>query len=264
MTVTIDAVVYGDGSKRAAFRATDETGISARYISFGSLPRCPVEGECWSLEYVLKHHPQYGTQRHVITGNLIRPAGAYIIYLLAKHPALRGLGVGPVTARRLYDKYGPELATILSSGNTAALEELDGDIAYALCERWQALALEPDVLRWIDEHGLDTQIASKVVALYGDKAIEAMEANPYVLLPFLSFDKIDAVARSRLGVDQFDPRRMVAAVEAVLYDDIQQNGNTAMPRPKLAARLRPFLAHFAERAIALALDQAVKPSHHPP
>jgi exodeoxyribonuclease V alpha subunit len=188
---------------------------------------------------------------------LIKPTGLYVVNLLAKHPALRGLGVGLATARRLYAKHGPQLVDHLSNADISALDDLDSDVAYALCERWQALAMEPAVLRWIDEKSLDTRIASKIVALYGAKAIEAMEANPYVLLPFMAFDKIDVVARLRLGLDQLDPRRLVAAVESVLYDDIQENGNTAMLRQNLTARLRPLVSSSANAAIELALQQPV-------
>ena len=57
-----------------------------------TLPRCPVAGECWDLEYLTEDHPDFGSQRRVTVGTLLRATGAYLVHLLSKHPALRGLG----------------------------------------------------------------------------------------------------------------------------------------------------------------------------
>jgi len=256
MKVTIDEIVFSDGRSRSVFRATDEQGAAARYITSGALRRTPLAGECWSLEFADESHPQFGAQRRVLKGSLAQPAGAFLVHLLSRHPALRGLGLGVVTANKLYRAHGPNLATLLSRGDTAALPELAEEIAYELCVRWAALTLEPAVVNWLDERGLEPRIATKIIALYGAQSVEAMETNPYCLLPFMPFAKIDAFARSRLNVATDDPRRMVAAVEAALYHAVAQ-GHTASSRTELVTALRWSFNDRAEEALGLALAQPV-------
>jgi exodeoxyribonuclease V alpha subunit len=256
MTVTIDAILYDDGRSQSIFRATDETGQAARYKASNVLPRAPAVGECWALEFTDERHPKYGAQRCVSKGSLRQPAGAFLVHLLSRHPALRGLGIGVVTANKLYRTHGPGLASLMSAGDSAALPELDEDTAYALCERWRALSMEPAVVTWLDSRGLEPRIAAKILALYGAQAVDAMETNPYCLLPFLSFSKIDAFALSRLGIARDDPRRLVAATEDVLYKAIAQ-GHTASSRTSVIEGLRWTVGDNAEVALDLTLQQDV-------
>lgn len=256
MKVTIDSVLYDDGRSQSVFRATDESGQSARYTASNVMPRAPSVGECWSLEFTLERHPQYGAQRCVTKGSLMQPAGSFLVHLLSRHPALRGFGIGVVTANQLFLAHGPELANLLAAGDPTALPELDEDTAYALCERWRTLSLEPAVVTWLDSRGFEPCIASKILTLYGAQAVEAMETNPYCLLPFLSFAKIDAFALTRLGIARDDPRRMVAATEDVLYKAIAQ-GHTASSRTSVTEGLRSAVGDNAEVALDLTLQQEV-------
>lgn len=254
MIVSITRIVCGDDT-RCVFWASDPNDALDRYVANQTLPRCPVVGECWSLEYVPEDHPDFGIQRRVTAGTLQRASGTYLVHLLSRHPALRGLGMGVVTARKLNEVH-PDLVNILAAGSADALPELDKDIAFELCERWRDLALEPDVIRWLDEHTLPTRIASQVLAIYGAEAVTVMESNPYVLLPFLPFTTLDKVARNSLGMEEHDPCRLVACVENILYKDIDR-GNTAILRADLLGALRDSLSGLAEEAIHLALQQTV-------
>ena len=258
MTVTVDEVLFNDGREYTVFRAKDAAETSARYVAKGGrvLPRCPVVGECWNIEFTEERHRVYGAQRVVTLANLARPHGTFLVHLLSRHPTLRGIGIGIVKATELYQAHGPELAAILSGGDPKKLPELTEDIAYELLERWSALALEPAVVAWLDERGLEPRIANKIIALYGAQAIAAMEENPYCLLPFMSYAKIDAFARTRLGILPTDPRRMVAATEAELYKSLA-NGHTAMPRVALVNALRWSFGERAEEALTQALGQGV-------
>jgi exodeoxyribonuclease V alpha subunit len=253
MIVSVIRIVYGD-DVRCVFWAAAPGDAEVRYVANQTLPRCPVPGECWDLEYVIEN-PDFGSQRRVTVGTLQRATGAYLVHLLSKHPALRGLGIGVVTAHKLNAAH-PDLVDILAAGNADALHELDKDIAFELCDRWSALAFEPDVIRWLGEHNLPPRIAAQILAIYGPDSITALESNPYVLLPFLDFAALDKVARDKLNIAEDDPRRLVASVENLLYKDIAK-GNTAMLRGELLKELQDSLPGLAEHAVELALEQAV-------
>jgi hypothetical protein len=92
MIVSITRIVYDD-DKRCVFWALTPNNAKVRYVANRTLPRCPVVGECWSLESISEDHPDFGVQQQVTSGTLRRASGAYLVHLLSKHPALRGLYV---------------------------------------------------------------------------------------------------------------------------------------------------------------------------
>lgn len=264
MTVSVSKVIYGVDGSRHVFRATDTNGFAARYVADDTLPRCPSVGECWDLEWVEEEHPNFGPQRKVTAGRLERPAGELVIHVLSGHPSLRGLGVGRVMATQLYRKHGPRLADILRSADVAALDDLDESVAAELCERWNLLDLEPDVVRWMDEHGLDARSANKIISLYGAQSVVAMETNPYVLLPFMDFAQVDRIATAYVGVQPGDPRRQIAAVETILYREIDA-GHTAMARTTLEKEVGHLLPVGVSSvgAVDMAISSGVTLAHGP-
>lgn len=256
MTLSIEKVLFSDDRDAHVFRARNAAGTVARYVWRKSAMRAPVQGECWEVESHVEDHALYGRQHVVISATLVRPRGDFLIQLLARHPALRGLGVGVVTARALFERHGVGLADMLSRSDVAALDELDPDVAAELCARWNDLDMEPAVVAWLTEYDFDVRIGAKLISLYGQQTIAAMEANPYCLLPFVPFVKIDAMACGRLHVAADDPRRLVAATEAVLYRALD-DGHTASPRDTLRQQLLLLVGQNAERAIDVALEQEV-------
>ena len=83
-------------------------------------------------------------------------------------------------------------------------------------EAWQAVSEEAAVISFLDHHGFDARLADKVRKVWPRDTLTKLEANPYRMLAFAGWEKVDRMARS-LGVTQNDPRRQVAAVEACLY-----------------------------------------------
>jgi exodeoxyribonuclease V alpha subunit len=256
MNVVVDSLIHAD-PRYLVFRGVDGSGQGSRYISRSTMPRCPQPGEAWSLNSTVETHPKYGVQRVVAAGaKLLRPNGDYIRALLAKHPLLRGLGIGNRTATALYETWGSELVGILDRSDHQRLEPtLNYEAAVELCQRWKLLSLEPELLRWLDEHAIDGQVAAKLVAVYGASATDAITANPYVLLPFFPFTRVDAVARANFGVQSEDPRRQIAAVEEILFRAMVSHGHTAMAKGDIVCALaRTF--RLGEEALQLAIANA--------
>jgi exodeoxyribonuclease V alpha subunit len=216
-TVTI-STVYPGASGGAIFSGHDPAGTRLRFVaSRDQIIRAPVVGEVWALEGESRRHPTYGNQVHVERASLIQPTGRLIIDFVLKHPAFDGLGIGKATARRLWTAFGPELYGVLSRGEVGNLScVLSDERAQALVDAWRTVAEEASVVSFLDQHGFDIRLADKVRRIWAEEPLVKLQENPYRLLAFAGWEKVDRAARS-LGVARDDPRRQVAAVEACLY-----------------------------------------------
>jgi exodeoxyribonuclease V alpha subunit len=258
VSVAENGVLF-DRETQFIFRAFDNKEATARYVANGSLPRCPQPGECWELDYRDDEHEyaasrELGYQRKVVSGNLLHPTGSYLVGLFAYHPALRGLGIGPKKAAELYRLHGTRLVDYLNNGDAEAISGLSGEIAWELIERWKALAIEPEVVKWFTQHNLPSRVAAKIHRLYGARSVEMLEVNPYCLHTFLPFAEVDALATRRLQVPLDDPNRLIAVVENILYRAMER-GHTAVQRAHLEQSLRMNVPGQEARAVALALER---------
>ena len=81
----------------------------------------------------------------------------------------------------------------------------------------------------------------------GARRDRRLRANPYIMLALAEWPAVDAAAL-RLGFDAAAPERLVAAVEAVLYDRYRE-GHTVMPTAALCAAAQRFLRAGSARAL---------------
>lgn len=138
--------------------------------------------------------------------------------LLATDPAFRG--VGPARAATLADAFGSGLHAALAGKDARIVALLGETIAAAVFEAYEDRAAEAALLAWLEARGLagviDTATLLRIARCWGPEGAEALMANPCELVAFLPWPVVDRV-RAVLGVPDDDPRRVAAAVEAVLY-----------------------------------------------
>jgi exodeoxyribonuclease V alpha subunit len=181
-----------------------------------------------------------------------------LVKWLAKDPDFEG--VGPATARKLSEAFGDELHKVLSEGDP---EDLIGivhlELAKILLATYREKIAEAEVIEWLGQRGFDTRLAFKVVGVWGDRSIERLRANPYLMLTFAGWELVDAAAAG-IGVKRDDERRLIGAVEAVVYRRLEQK-HTVTRRELVLQTVRHLLrapAPLAQRAVEAAIaDRAV-------
>ena len=164
-------------------------------------------------------------------------------------------GIGEVRARRLWERFGTDLATLIDDAEVGKLAEVvDEEAARALVAAFAKHGIAQTLL-WLDQMGLPRALAAAVVRYWGKDTQDKVQANPYALVSFCAnWKTVDSLAQKRFGVGPSDSRRLVAAVEESLYRAMD-GGDTALQRSTLRARLRLLLgdSDSAERSIAAAL-----------
>ena len=255
-TVTISAVHPGL-SGGAVFSGHDSAGTLLRFVANRDrIFRAPVIGEAWWLQGEIRSHPKYGDQVHVARASLVEPAGRLIIDFLLKHPAFNGLGIGKARATRLWTKFGSDLHVVLGTGDVGKLSGvLPEGSAQKLVEAWRSVTEEAGVVSFLDQHGFDLRLANKVRRVWPENTLAKLIDNPYRMLAFADWEKVDRAARS-LGVTQNDPRRRIAAVEACLYRRLDAK-HTLTPKEMLLDGVRGAMQTRSLDVANAAVEQAL-------
>lgn len=217
----------------------------------------PKLGEVWRVTGRLEKHPMYGEQIVAKSACAISPVGPFLGKTLRLHAQFRGIGLGEKKIADLEEAFGFKLAQKLSKGDLPALAEiLSKNVATALLERWEEMSGEMEAVAYLDSIGFDVRLARKVHKAYRSDTQRFIEDNPYRLLAFSSWTKVDGIAR-RMGVEPLDERRLVAGIEAVFYHRLD-NGHTAVSKAELFDRfyqLIPSKDLIAEKALSLAFKE---------
>ncbi|MBO2959233.1 AAA family ATPase [Burkholderia pseudomallei] len=258
VSLTVSALTFLGDNGTAIFSGHRSDGQRVRVVARAkALPRHPIVGEAWTITGDYRVHHQYGRQLYATRGSYAIPKGRLLITYLTNHPDFSGIGEGK--ARALYDAFGERLVGLLDTGDAKVLEAvLKPSMAERLVAAWAEHQAEAAVVAFLDEHGFDIRLANKLRKVWGSQAIEMLTLNPYYMLAFASWRRADAAAL-KLGVKHDDERRLVGAVEAALYERLQ-DAHTVTPAELLYARVTSLLGARAknvrsEAAIELAVAE---------
>jgi exodeoxyribonuclease V alpha subunit len=128
-------------------------------------------------------------------------------------------------------------------------------MATRLVAAWAEHQAEAAVVAFLDRHGFDIRLANKLRRVWGVQAIQMLELNPYYMLAFASWTRTDVAALS-IGVPLDDPRRLVGAVEAALYERLLA-AHTLTSSRTLRERLPALLGPLtAQEDVGTAIDWA--------
>ena len=221
---------------------------------FTSMSGEPVVGETWDVEGLISDTP-YGPQMEARRARRVLARGRLIKKFLAAHVP----GIGEERANNLWTAFevegGEALGDVLSDPkNLDRIAEviapsrplLSMRIASACIAAWRHATSEAALMTWLDAQGIDdVGLARRVHAILGDDAVTTLSANPYVLVPLLSWKRVDALGKKLLSAQGAsvvdDARRRVGAADEVVKRTLLQ-GDTATTLPGLRESLTRLLA----------------------
>ena len=241
----------------AVFFGKDQSGNRVRAVADQAhICRPPQRGETWRIQGTFARHPQFGDQLHVERACPVKPDGRVVAHYITNHPAFRGIGIGAAKVAQLRKTFGDGLVTLLDQRDIEKLSQvLGGECAGNLIQRWHENAKEAGVIAFLDAHGADVRLATKVLRYWPDRTLEKLQENPYRLLFLAGWPTVDRIASS-LGMRWDDQRRLVAAVESVVYARLHSEKDTRIDSEALHAGVLALLGHrdpaAARRAIELA------------
>lgn len=225
--ITVTSITFSGADGGSIFHGETDAAEKFKLVASSRvMPRVPVAGETWLIEGFIRKHAKYGPQVHVQKALLKQPSGRLIVSTIANSKFFPD--IGKKRSQRLWDTFGESLYDLLEKGDSGPFIELLGPSrAETLSSGWKHMleehSVETAVYEWLDKHGVPVRLAQKLIIIYqGSDIIELLEENPYRLMAFTSWTQADTLARS-MGIAKDDDRRLVAAVDAVVFNRIDDS-----------------------------------------
>jgi exodeoxyribonuclease V alpha subunit len=177
-------------------------------------------------------------------------------------------GIGPVYAKKLVDKFGEEIFTIIDECSVR-LEEIKGigpTRRRKIKAAWAEQKVVREIMVFLHSHGVSTSRALRIYKTYGEKAIETVRSDPYTLakdIHGIGFKSADLIAQ-KLGLPRDSIIRTQAGITHVLLDATNQ-GHCALPRATLverAVQLLTVTVGIVEQALERLILNAEVVSEH--
>ena len=240
--------------------------ISIKIVS-DLLPVMPAVGQHWTVEgkrtikdvtvgdYLMKQH-SYESPNSVSCN--LPETGEQIIKFIAKEKDFKGIGESK--ARELWQLLGEDFHYTMRNDTPETrkllrkvLKEVSIDAIFNGYAKYKNLS----ACNWMSDHKIPAQIQQRIIKHHDQKTVDAIRANPYLLLGFgMRFVDVDAIASILVEVDKFqsNPHRLSAAVEMGIRNEIDK-GHTYTTQ----ARLHPIIKKILNQEKLVA--EAFKVSH---
>ena len=217
-------------------------------------------GETLSAQGFWTHHATYGQQFKAEVARRGMPVGEKAIFDYLASGVVKGIGVS--TARRMVEEFGAEALDVLerTPEKLTAIKGVTKKRAEAMGEAFRLQMGMRRLLDFLTVHDLPPQLGMPLYRRFGDKALEEIEANPYLLaegemsIPFVQADGLAL----ELGFADDHPQRVESGVVFTLRHNLD-NGHTFLPRQKLLQAASALLGvpdpETLEDALSVLLDR---------
>ena len=229
---TVESVIYQNQENGYTVLRLDG-GEGQALTVVGCMPGV-APGEGIAVEGTWTRHASYGEQFKADAVERRTPAGTKAIFDYLSSGAVKGIGAA--TARRMVEEFGEETLTVLEE-HPERLTQIRGITrkkALAMGENFRLQMGMRRLLEFLGEHEVPLQLAMPLYRKYGDRALEIIRGNPYLLVDGelgVEFSTADKLALS-MGMEGDDPQRIEAGLLFELAHNLD-NGHAFLPRRKL-------------------------------
>ena len=200
-------------------------------------------------------HPKYGDTFKFVN---LKVEGSEMFFFLE-----RVVRIGTVAAHSIVESYGDdELTAIMEDpARHKELLQVRGIGAKRMAKvvnSWQQYRHIKLLSDYLTPYGISANVVLRVFTKYENQAIRIISENPFNLtaVPGIGFRKADQIAL-QLGLDPRSPQRLFAAVNFVMDQLADSNGNTLVkPRSVVLATIKELLpADDAADAVVISQEE---------
>ena len=203
------------------------------HTAVGVLPHVK-EGQNLKITGSWVNHSQFGKQFKVEECEEILPTSKDGIEKYLSSGIIQG--IGPVTAKKIVNKFGEDTLNILDN-NIERLKEIEGigkKKLETIIESYREQRELKNITIFLQTHGLSVNQCLKIYKKYGASSVDTVKNNPYILCDEISgigFKTSDKIARS-FGIEIDSPFRIQSGIRYVI-NEFCANGHTFMPKDEL-------------------------------
>lgn len=187
------------------------------------------------LEGEMVTNNKYGEQFSAKEIKVLQPTNSLAIERYLSSGIIKG--IGPVTAKKIVDKFGADTLSIFEY-NPIRLAEVRGisaNKAAEMAEAYQDCKLMQEAVMFLQSHSITTNMALKIYDCYKSNTIKQVKTNPYKLvedIDGIGFSTADAIAQ-KTGVDPMSEDRIKAGLLHTLKQASEKEGHTYLPEASL-------------------------------
>ena len=247
LTGTVETVIFkNEENGYTILRLRSDSGETVTML--GCFPfAAPGESVIASGKWV--NHSVHGRQFKAEYAQRFLPSSAPAIYQFLAGGSVKG--VGPATASLIVDRFGDRTLEVILNNpqDLASVKGISSVKAQQISKNFRQQAGLRMLIEFVCSFGLRPILAMRAYKYYGDKALESLRENPYLLCSALvggTFREADEMALG-LGMGGSSKNRIGAAVLFELQHNTG-NGHCFIPREKLAAVTAELISVTPEEA----------------
>lgn len=224
----VESIVFKNEENGYVVAITEDES-SKRITITGCIPYI-MEGQSLKLLGEWTVHPQFGQQFKVEKCDEVLPNSLVGIEKYLASGVISG--IGPVTAKKIVNKFGDKTLEILDN-DVYKLREIEGigdkkiELIYESYSQQREIR---NIMIFLQTYGVTPNQCVKIYKKYKSKSIEVVKENPYILtdtITGIGFKTADKIARS-LGIEANSPFRIQSGITYVV-NEFCAMGNTYMP-----------------------------------
>lgn len=252
MSGLVERIIYQN--EETGYTVCDLSNESGELVTLVGIMPFLTEGETIKALGRWEVHSSYGRQLKVEYYEKELPSSTPAILKYLSSRAVRG--IGPVTAKRIVDKFGEDTFDVIEN-HPEMLAEIPGisrKKAEEISEHFRAQFGVRSVMMFCRDF-VGPAAALKIYQRWGAGAVDIIRQNPYILceeIPGVGFVRADRIARS-IGYAADAPERVSAGICYILRYNAETSGHVCLPEDKLAEVAASQLGTSAEK-VASAMD----------
>ena len=225
----------------AEFETEEEATTVVGYLPFVN------SGDTLKLTGKFVEDKDYGRQFKIDTFEKMMPQTLDALERYLANGNIKG--IGEAIAKRIIKKFGEETIHVFKY-EPLRLAEVRGiseakakEMSESFIENWEVW----QIVGFLDRFGIGAEYAKKVFDLFGTRAIEEIEANPYILIDLskgVDFRQIDKMALD-LGISYDNEKRVTSGIKYGLIR-ATNNGHTCVLKINLIEFVINLLDVMAE------------------
>lgn len=235
--LSINADVCLEGTVEEIVFYSNDTGyaviyldVFGEYISIaGNLPFIS-EGESVAVYGSWYEHPKYGRQLNALYYEPKIVLDAQGAYKYLSGGIIKG--IGPVTAKKIVDKFGDETFYIMEHDydKLIKINGITPKKARLIHEEYMKKIELQNVVTFFNQYEVSPAVAVKVYNTFGNMSVSICKKNPYILcerVERIGFPTVDKLAK-KMGFSDDAPERINAGIIYTL-NNAALSGHTCLP-----------------------------------
>lgn len=229
----VEEIIYSNDDNGYTVCAIDSES-EGMFTAVGYMPLL-TEGESVSLSGVWTTHASYGEQFKVMYYEKVLPSDKQTILTYLSSGVIPG--IRETMAKKLIEKFGTDVLNIMLTEpkRLAEIKGISEKKAVKIGHDFAEIQCMQNLIMFLQKYNVSPNMAAKVYKIFGSKAVEKIEENPYILaesVDGISFKTSDNIAFVR-GMPKNSPERIRAGIKYLLTNAAYMSGHTYMPRSVL-------------------------------